>query len=44
MSEQSKKKIKLECPVPKEVRETIKEAADIVDKHKQVCKKLHPLK
>jgi hypothetical protein len=43
MSEQSKKKSKPECPVPKEVRETIKETAEIVDKHKQIIKKLNPL-
>ncbi|WP_375467699.1 hypothetical protein [uncultured Nostoc sp.] len=42
MSEQSNKKPKRECPVPKEIRETIKDAAEIVDKHKQVAKKLNP--
>jgi hypothetical protein len=36
MSEKSKKKTKLECPVPKDVRETIKEAADTLKNIKKL--------
>ena len=36
------KKNKPECPVPKPIREAIQEAAEIVDKHKQVARKLNP--
>jgi hypothetical protein len=43
MSEKSKKKTKLECPVPKDVRETIKEAADTFEKHKEIVRKFNPL-
>ncbi|MEH1945607.1 MAG: hypothetical protein V7K77_01215 [Nostoc sp.] len=42
MSEELNKKSKPECPVPKELREKVKDAAEIVDKHKQVAKKLNP--
>jgi hypothetical protein len=42
MSEKSKKESKPECPVPKEVRDNIKNVAEIVDKHKKVLKKLSP--
>ena len=42
MSEQSNNKPKPECPVPKEIRENIKDAAEIIDKHKKVVKKLNP--
>jgi hypothetical protein len=42
MSDKNQKN-KPECPVPKEVRDAIKETADIVDKHKQVIRKFNPL-
>ena len=42
MSAKSKKEPKPECPVPKEIRDNIKDTAEIVDKHKQVLKKLNP--
>lgn len=37
-----KPKSKPECPIPKEMRETIKETAEVVDKHKQVIRKISP--
>jgi hypothetical protein len=43
MSEQSKKETKLECPVPKNVRENIKVVAETVQKHKEIVRKLNPL-
>ncbi|BAY42214.1 hypothetical protein NIES2111_66100 (plasmid) [Nostoc sp. NIES-2111] len=43
MSEESKKKSKPECPLPKEMRENMKNVAEIVDKHKKFVKKINPL-
>jgi len=42
MSEEPKKKPSKDCPVPKQVRDVVKETAEIVDKHKQIVRKLNP--
>ncbi|MEB3282162.1 MAG: hypothetical protein VKK42_24920 [Lyngbya sp.] len=40
MSDKSKPELK--CPLSKEQQQTVKKAADTVDKHKQIFKKLNP--
>ncbi len=42
MSEKSKKESKPQCPVPENVRKAITDTADIVEKHKEVVRKLNP--
>ncbi|MDY7023470.1 MAG: hypothetical protein SWJ54_19300 [Cyanobacteriota bacterium] len=37
------KKPQLKCPLNKKQQQAVKKLADTVDKHKQICKKLHPL-
>ena len=40
--EESKEESKPQCPVPENVRKAITDTADIVEKHKEVVRKLNP--
>ncbi len=39
MADKPKQKLKLECPLSKEQRETVKECAEVVEKHRKILKK-----
>ena len=42
MSEKPKEESKPQCPVPENVRKTIIDTAELVEKHKEVVRKLNP--
>lgn len=40
--EESKEESKPQCPVPENVRKTITDTAELVEKHKEIVRKLSP--
>jgi len=40
MADQPKREPKLKCPLPQEYKETVKEVADAIDKHRKIVRKI----
>ncbi|MEG4814585.1 hypothetical protein [Microcoleus sp. K5-D4] len=40
MADKQKKEPKLKCPLSQEQKETIKEFADVIDKHRRIVRKI----
>lgn len=40
MADQPKREPKLKCPLSQEQKETVKEVADVIDKHRKIVRKI----
>jgi hypothetical protein len=40
MTDKPKKEPKLKCPLSQEQKETVKEVADVIDKHRRIVRKI----
>ena len=40
MADKPKREPKLKCPLSQEQKETVKEVADVIDKHRRIVKKI----